>query len=61
MIDGIASLLAAPEWSGAQMLEIIAEAIGRVRPHPGAYPDREAYSVVFTNETGRLLPPDPCA
>ena len=36
VIDRIATLLGtSEEWSGADMLEFIADLIGDVRPHPG--------------------------
>lgn len=52
-VDRIANILAAPQWSGADFLEAIADTIGKVRPHPGGYPTRKAYAEVFAKATGR--------
>lgn len=52
-IDQITNILAAPEWSGADFLEWIADEIGKVRPHPGGYSTRKAYAEVFADATGR--------
>ncbi|MDO5865125.1 MULTISPECIES: hypothetical protein [Paenarthrobacter] len=52
IVDAIAlGLGTKPEWSGADELEWIANAIGSVRPHPGDW-DPAEYHVEFTEQHG---------
>lgn len=57
IIDDIAALLGtAEDWSpGSDFLEIIADLIGQVRPHPGEGSGTE-YPSRFKQVTGRNLP-----
>lgn len=51
-IDIIATILGTSEtWSGADFLELIANVIGEVRPHPGGA--FETYRADFLAATGR--------
>lgn len=55
VVDRIAALLGTREsWSGADMLERIANLIGYVRPHPGD-PNVLDYRAEFYAATGRDL------
>ena len=57
-IDKIATLLGtADDWRGADFLEMIADVIGIVRPHPGES-DGEQYVVRFIDKTYRNIHPD---
>lgn len=56
VIDRIATLLGtSEEWSGADMLESIANLISDVRPHPGNC-EAGAYQELFRAATGRECP-----
>ena len=44
------------EWSGADALDVIADLIGRVRPHPGG--DDATFRREFVEVTGREIPAD---
>ena len=56
VVDDIAALLGTAEtWRGADFLEIIADLIGQVRPHPGEGTP-EQYTKRFERATGRNLP-----
>lgn len=57
VIDRIATLLGtSEEWSGADMLEFIADLIGDVRPHPGGCAAGAEYQELFRAATGRECP-----
>jgi len=55
-LDALAAALGTPpNWDGgADYLDTVANIVGSVRPHPGAYED--GYREVFKAETGRDLP-----
>ena len=56
VIDAIATMLGTSEsWSGADMLETIAELVGAVRPHPGNTRP-EHFVELFAIVTGREAP-----
>lgn len=53
VVDAIATYLGTQaEWSGADALEVIADLVGTVRPHPGDVPYDE-YLAELTKVTGR--------
>jgi hypothetical protein len=53
VVDQIATYLGTREdWSGADALEVIADLIGTVRPHPGS---QRGYRAIFEAVTGRPL------
>ena len=55
VVDAIATYLGtSQEWSGAECLEVIAELIATVRPHPGDIDD-EDYPDAFAAATGRSI------
>lgn len=55
-VDQLAALLGAnDDWPGADTLTLVADIIGRVRPHPGNI-FADAYPTVFREMTGRDLP-----
>lgn len=57
VVDALATYLGTNEtWSGADMLEVIAQLIGTVRPHPGDAAD--TYVQQFATDTGRAAPAD---
>lgn len=57
VVDAIAAYLGTqPSWSGADCLEVISDAIGTVRPHPGNYLDPDVYAQAFEAHTGRPVP-----
>ena len=56
-IDKIATLLGtSDDWSGADYLDMIAEIVGIVRPHPAG--DGHAYATTFHRKTNRNIFPD---
>jgi hypothetical protein len=55
IVDSIAALLGTAEkWRGADFLEVIADLIGQVRPHPGRG-DANEYAERFERATGRRV------
>lgn len=58
IVDAIAAYLGTQEsWSGADALDVIADLIGRVRPHPGQV-HAEDYADEFAAATGRRVSHD---
>jgi hypothetical protein len=54
VVDALAAYLGTQEeWNGADCLEVIADLIGTVRPHPGGESD---YRPIFRKATGRDVP-----
>jgi hypothetical protein len=58
VVDAIATYLGTAErWDGADALDVIADLIGEVRPHPGATPVH-LYAERFKEATGREVLPE---